>query len=185
VFSAKPPFKMLAHYRLQPDPAKDGPDVGLYVRSKDRLYQSVDNVVDVIDPNTDKVLAAWKPGIQGGAKPIVYDHKTNHFILGSTDKKMLVLDGKDGSVIAEIPVQGAVDETVIDEAARRAYVGDKAGMIEVIDLDQNKIVDTIPSEKNVHTLAVDTKTHRVFVYRNESNKVDVFEFAPARKMSKS
>jgi len=183
VFSAKPPFKMVAHFRLQPDPAKDGPDVGLYVRSKDRLYQSVDNVVDVINPNNDKVLEVWKPGIQGSGKPIVYDHKTNHFILGTTDKKMLVLDGNTGSVVAEIAVQGAVDETVIDERARRAYVGDKAGVIEVIDLDQNKIVDRLPSEKNVHTLAVDTKTHAVFVYRNESNKVDVFAFT--KKTSKS
>jgi len=65
---------MVAHFRLQPDPAKDGPDVGLYVRSKDRLYQLVDNVVDVINPNNDKVLEVWKPGIQGSGKPIVYDH---------------------------------------------------------------------------------------------------------------
>jgi len=48
-------------------------------------------------------------------------------------------------------------------------------VIEVIDLDTDKIIDTIPSEKNVHTLAVDPGTHRLFVYRNESNKVDVFE----------
>ena len=185
VFSAKPPFKMITHFRLQPDPAKNGPDVGLYVRSKDRLYQPVDNVVDVIDLNSGKVLDVWKPGIQGSGKPIVYDHKTDHFILGTTDKKMLVLAGKDGGVITEIPVQGAVDETVVDESVRRAYVGDKAGVVEVIDLDQSTVVDTIPAEKNVHTLAIDTKTHRVFVYRNESNKVDVFEFTSAKKMSKS
>lgn len=106
---------------------------------------------------------------------MVYDTHTNRFILGTTQKKMLVLDGATGNVVGSIPVAGAVDETVIDQNARRAFVGDKSGVIEVIDLDSDTIVDTIPSEKNVHTLAVDPGTHRLFVYRNESNKVDVFE----------
>ncbi len=179
VFSANPPFAALAHFRLRPDPAKDGPDVGLYVPTLDRVYQPVDNVVDMLDLNSYKVLSVWKPGIKGSGKPIVYDHRTNRFILGTTDRKMLVLDPSSGAVLTAIPVKGAVDETVIDEGARRAYVGDKAGLIEVIDLDQDKVVDSLPSEKNVHTLAVDTKTHTVFVYRNQSNKVDVFQMNPA------
>jgi len=180
-FGAKPPFAQTTHFRLQPDPSKDGPDVGLYVPSKDRLYQPNGPMVDVINPHSNIIVETWTPSIQGSAKPIVYDTKTNHFILGTTDKHMLVLDGDSGKVIATIPVQGAVDQTVIDEGARRAFVGDKAGMIEVIDLDTNHVVESLPSEKNVHTLAVDPTTHAVFVYRNESNKVDVFDRVQAVK----
>jgi DNA-binding beta-propeller fold protein YncE len=174
-FSAKPPFKVMAHFRLLPDPLKDGPDVGLYVPSKRLIYQPVDNLINVIDPAARKVVKTWNPGIQGSAKPMVYDRHTNRFILGTTDKKMLVLNGTTGDLVSSIQVAGAVDETVIDESARRAFVGDKSGVIEVIDLDTDKIVDTIASEKNVHTLAVDPVSHRLFVYRNESNKVDVFD----------
>lgn len=174
-FGAKPPFAQAAHFKLKPDPSKGGPDVALYVPSKDRIYQPNETAVDVIDPHSNAIVSVWEPGIHGSAKPIVYDQKTNHFILGTTDKKMLVLDGDSGKVITAIPVQGAVDQTVIDEGARRAFVGDKAGVIEVIDLDSNKVVDKLPSEKNVHTLAVDTSSHSVYVYRNVSNTVDVFE----------
>lgn len=175
VFAAKPPFAQMTHFRLQPDPSKGGPDVALYVASKDRIYQPNETSVDVIDPHSNTITSVWQPGIKGSAKPIVYDPKTNHFVLGTTDKKMLVLDGDTGKMIAAIPVQGAVDETVIDAGARRAFVGDKAGMVEVVDLDSNKVVDTLPSEKNVHSLTVDPVSHSVYVYRNESNKVDVFE----------
>lgn len=174
VFQATAPFAQVATFKLQPNPAKDGPDVALYVPSKDRLYQPDDNMIAVIDPHTNKVLAVWDPGIKGQAKPIVYDAKTNHFVLGTTDLKMLVLDADSGKVLASIPVKGKVDETVIDEGLRRAYVGDKAGVIEVIDLDTNAVVGALPSEQNVHTLAVDPTSHAVYVYRNESNKVDVF-----------
>jgi len=175
VFRAKQPFERVAHYKLSPDPAKDGPDVGLYVASKNWLVQPVDNVVDIISPTTNKIVAVWKPGIEGSIKAIVYDHKTDRFIVGTGDLKMLVLDGKSGKLITTIQVKGKVDETAIDEKARRAFIGDKAGVIEVIDLDHNKIVDALPSEANVHTLTVDPKTHTVYVYRNEGNKVDVFE----------
>ncbi|MGL4967397.1 MAG: YncE family protein [Inquilinus sp.] len=174
VFSATAPFKEVGHFRLQPDPAKNGPDVALYVARTGRIYQPDDNVVDVIDPRSRKVVAVWRPGIQGSAKPMVFDGKTGHLLLGTTDKQMLVLDSRSGKVVTAIPVRGSVDETAIDEGARRAFVGDKDGVIEVIDLDTNKLVDQIASEKNVHTLTVDPKTHAVFVYRNESNKVDVF-----------
>ena len=179
LFAAVSPFAAKGHFRLQPDPAKNGPDVGTYVAALGHIYQPVDTVVDVIDPVAGGVAAVWKPGIKGSGKPMVYDARTGHFVMGTTDKKMLVLDAKTGAVVATIPVAGAVDETVIDEGSRRAFVGDKAGKIEVIDLDQNKVVDTLPSEKNVHTLAVDPQTHRVFVYRNASNKVDVFSAPPS------
>lgn len=89
IFSGQKPFGALSHFRLQPDPAKNGPDVGLYVPSLDRVYQPMDTVVDVIDPNTGTVTAVWHPGIKGTGKPIVYDQKTNRFLMGTTDKKML------------------------------------------------------------------------------------------------
>ena len=174
VMSAQAPFTVRNRARLQPDPGKDGPDVGLYVPSLRRFYQPVDNVVDVIDPASGAVVAVWTPGIEGRAKPMVYDSKTGHFLLGTVNRKMLVLD-QEGHVVATIPIAGPVDQTAIDEGLRRAYVGDKAGKIEVIDLDHDTVVDSLPSEPDVHTLTVDPVSHRVFVYRNASNKVDVFE----------
>ncbi len=174
VVKAAPPFAQVAHFALQPDHPKDGPDVGVLVPATGRIYQPDDNVVDVIDPKTNTVELVWKPDVKGDAKPMVYDPKTKHLFMGTTDKKMLVLDAATGAQVASIPLKGSVDEVAIDPTARRAFVGDKAGVIEVVDLDNNTIADTIPSEKNVHTLAVDTKNHMIYVYRNQSNKVDVF-----------
>ncbi len=176
-FDAKPPFKKTASFTLKPNPAKDGPDISAYVAQTDQILQPDDNVIDVINAKTNKIEAVWSPGIKTTAKAVAYDSKTGHVILGTSDKTELILDGKTGNVIATIPVKGAVDATVVDPGARRAFVADKAGLVEVIDLDTNKLVATIPSEKKMHTLGVDTRNHRVYVYRNVSNKVDVY--APA------
>jgi len=177
VVNAALPFALVAHFALQPDKPKDGPDVGTLAAG--RIYQPVDNVVDIIDPVANKVTSVWKPNVKGDVKPMVYDPKSKHLFAGTTDKKMLVLNASDGAQVASIPLMGSVDQISIDLARRRAFVGDKAGIVEVVDLDSNTIVNTIPSEKNMHTLAVDTKTHNVYVYRNQSNKMDVFSPPPS------
>lgn len=176
VFEAAPPFAKHDSIALQPEKAKDGPDVPALVNGK--ILQPDDNLVDVIDTQTGKLVAVWKPAVKGDTKPIVFDVKSGHLFMGTTDKVMLVLDPATGAQIGKIPLRGSVDETTIDADARRAFVGDKAGVVEVIDLDTAKIVGTIPSERNAHTLTVDPTTHRVYNYRGDSNAVDVFQPNP-------
>jgi len=176
MFDGKPPFTKISATELKPRPAKHGPDVGLYVRELDRLFQPVDNMIDVIDPNTNQIESVWDFGVKTDTKPMAYDSKTKHLVIGTRDKKMLIVDPATGKVIATIPFQGGdIDETAIDVGARRAFMGDKSGNVEVVDLDANTIIDHLMTEKGVHTLTVDPKTHRIFVYLNASNKVAVFE----------
>jgi YVTN family beta-propeller protein len=176
VFESKPPFKRLGVFDLKPQPAKHGPDVGLYVQDFDRLYQPVDNMIDVIDPNTNQVEAVWDFGVKSDAKPMAYDSQTRRLIIGTRDQKMLIVDPSNGKLVATVPFTGGdIDQTAIDVAARRAFMGDKSGNLEVVDLDSYRVIDHISTEKNVHTLTVDPKTHRLFVYLNVSNKVAVFE----------
>jgi DNA-binding beta-propeller fold protein YncE len=176
MFEGKTPFKRVKTIDLKPNPAKHGPDVALYVRELDRLYQPVDNMIDVIDPNTGAVEAVWDFGVKSDAKPMVYDSQAKHLVIGTRDQKMLIVDPATGKLVASVPFTGGdIDQTAIDVAARRAFMGDKSGKLEVVDLDNNTVIDQIDTEKKVHTLDVDPKTHRLFVYLNESNKVAVFE----------
>jgi DNA-binding beta-propeller fold protein YncE len=172
--SGKNGFKKIGSLKLEPNPAKDGPDVGILVASRGRIYQPVDNKIDVIDAKTMKIETVWDPGIKGSSKSIAYDPKTGHLVVGTTDKAVLIIDAANGKVIATIPVAGAVDQSVVDSGARRAYVGDKAGHVDVIDLDANTLIAPIPSDKDMHTLTVDPRTHAVYVYRDQNNKLDVF-----------
>lgn len=175
VFMDRPPFKKIGDIALTPNPAKHGPDVNLYVPTLARVYQPVDNVVDVIDPTTQKVEAVWDFNLKKEAKPMVYDSQGKHLIIGSRDKKILVAD-PDGKLVSSIPFDGGnIDQIAIDVSARRIFLGDKSGQLEVIDLDTNQVVDHLPAEKDTHTLTVDPRTHRIFVYLDSSNKVAVFE----------
>lgn len=175
VFEGEAPFKRIGNIALRPQPAKDGPDVNLYVPGLDRIYQPVDNVVDVIDPNSNQVVAVWDFNLKKAAKPMVYDSQARHLIIGSRDKKILIVD-PDGTLISSIPFEGGdIDEISVDVTARKVFVGDKVGSAEVVDLDTKQVIDHLKTEKNSHTLSVDPATHRIFVYLDTSNKVGVFE----------
>lgn len=176
-FGTTAPFTPAATIQLLPDPSKDGPDVSTYVASKDKLYQPDQGQVDVIDPHTNTIVATWQVLSSGDVKPLVYDPVTNHFLAGTTNNQMLVLDGDSGQVLATVPISGSVDETAIDVGARLAFVGDKAGVVDIINMDTNQLVGDLPAEANMHTLTVDPTTHNVYVYENGSNRIDVF--APA------
>jgi YVTN family beta-propeller protein len=176
MFDGKPPFAQVSAVTLKPHPAKHGPDVGLYVAQFDRLYQPVDNMIDVINPNTNQVETVWDLGVKTDAKPMVYDSKTKHLIIGTRDQKMLTVNPVTGELVNTMPFKGGdIDQTAIDVIARRAFMGDKSGNVQVVDLDSNTVIDHIVSEKNAHTLTVDPKTHRIFIYLNVSNKVAVFQ----------
>jgi YVTN family beta-propeller protein len=175
VFEGDAPFTRVGKIALRPQPAKDGPDVNLYVPGVDRIYQPVDNVVDVIDPNSSQVVAVWDFHLRKAAKPMVYDSQARHLIIGSRDKKILIVD-LDGTLIGSIPFEGGdIDQIAVDVAARRLFVGDKIGSAEVVDLDAKQVIDHLKTEKNAHTLAIDPATHRIFVYLDTSNKVYVYE----------
>lgn len=172
-------FAQTAVLTLQPNPSPDGPDLAVYVASKDLVYQPDGGVMDVINPHTHNIVATWNLLSTGDAKSPVYDPETNHLIVGTTKNELLVVDADSGNIIKTISVPGSVDEGSIDVNARLAYFGDKSGVADVVNLDTNQLVGGLPAEKNMHTLGVDPTTTDVYVYENYRNTVDVYAPDPA------
>ena len=180
--SATAPFTQKAVLTLQPNPSGPGPDLATYVASKDLLYQPDDKQIDVINPHTHAIVATWDVLSSGNVnvKPLVYDPVTNDFIVGTTNKQLLVVNGDSGQVINTIAVPGSVDEASIDVNGRQAYFGDKSGVADIVNLDTQKLVGGLPADKNMHTLSVDPMTTDVYVYEDNRNTIDVFAPDPAR-----
>lgn len=154
--------------------AADGPDLAVYVASKGLIYQPDGGSMDVINASTHQIVATWNLLSSGDTKSPVYDPITNHLLVGTTDKEVLVVDADSGNILKTVPVAGSIDEGSIDVNARLAYFGDKSGTADVVNLDTNQLAGTLPAEKNMHTLAVDPTTTDAYVYENYRNTVDVY-----------
>ncbi|MGH1573437.1 DUF4214 domain-containing protein [Methylobacterium sp. P31] len=172
--NASGPFTQTAVLTLQPNPSPDGPDLAVYVASKDLVYQPDGGAMDVINPHTHNIVATWNLLSSGDAKSPVYDPITNHLLVGTNQNEVLVVDADSGIIQKTIAVPGSLDEGSIDVTARLAYFGDKSGAADVVNLDTNTLVGKLPAEKGMHTLAVDPTTTDVYVYENNRNTVDVY-----------
>jgi DNA-binding beta-propeller fold protein YncE len=79
-------------------------------------------------------------------------------------------------VVRHIPIggTGGWDYLAIDSAARRLYVshGDR---VEVVDIDHQKVVGTIPKTEGVHGIAIAPELHRGFVSNGRSSSMTIFD----------
>lgn len=169
-------FTQTASYALTP--SASGPDVPIY--AKGMIYVPDGQVVDAVNPTTGSVVATSPLVSSGVVKPGVYDPVTNRFFFGSTDKEIVVVSGSGatgiGNAVGTIAISGSTDEGAIDVKARLAFFGSSAGVVDVVNLDTTKLVATLPAETGMHTLTVDTRTHQLYVYENNRNVVDVWNY---------
>ena len=80
------------------------------------------------------------------------------------------------SVIKKIPIpgQGSWDYLTVDEGARRLYVS-HGTQVEVIDVDSESVVGSIPKTPGVHGIAIAPELGRGFVSDGQSSTVTIFD----------
>ena len=167
-------FKHLAGLKLHPHPPAGTLGNGLYLPLKDRLYQPVDDVIDVINPKSLKLEHVWSAALGGRVTSLAYDAKADRLLAVGEAAAVVVIDARSGKPVGRAAIRGKAGAIATDSALRRAYVADAAGLVEVLDLDHDALVASFASEPGVHALAVDPRTHYVYVYRSRANKLEVF-----------
>src|SRR4029077_15362575 len=80
------------------------------------------------------------------------------------------------SVVKKIPIpgQGSWDYLSVDETARRLYVS-HGTQVEVLDLDSESIIGSIPKTLGVHGIAIAAELGRGFVSNGKTSTVTIFD----------
>jgi len=124
------------------------------------------SMVAVIDAKTLKVEQKWP--LAPGEEPsgLAIDTANHRLFAGCNNKLMVVLDSENGKVIATLPIGERVDGVEFDPGMKRAYSSNGDGTLTVIEekgKDAFAVVENVLTQKGAKTLAVDTKTHHVFL----------------------
>src|SRR5256712_9691169 len=79
-------------------------------------------------------------------------------------------------VVRHIPIggTGGWDYLTVDSAARRLYVS-HSDRVEVVDIDHQKVVGTIPKTEGVHGIAIAPDLHRGFVSNGRAGTMTIFD----------
>jgi DNA-binding beta-propeller fold protein YncE len=131
-----------------------------------RVFVNVEdnNELAVIDVKRNTVEKRWK--LTGCEAPtgLAIDRLRRHLFSVCGNETMVVSDADSGKVIGSAPIGKGVDGVAYDPAKNLAYSSNgRDGTITVVRATDYKVVETIPSARGARTIAVDEKTHHLFL----------------------
>ena len=140
-----------------------------------RVYvnlRSVNRIAE-IDPSTDAVVGQYP--VEG----CVFNHgmamdSEHHraFLLCGKSRALTVFATDTHHAIAHLPLPPGADVVKFDPGLRRIYAACSSGIIAVYqeqDADHFQKLEDFPVQRSVHSLAVDSETHRVYAPEQEED----------------
>jgi DNA-binding beta-propeller fold protein YncE len=120
-----------------------------------------------IDPNKLQVKATWPLAPCTDPSGLSIDRKHRRLFVGCDNNMMAVVDADNGKVLATPAIGEGVDATVFDDETGLVFAscgGD--GVLTVVKEDTPQkfsVAENVTTQKGARTLALDSKTHKVFV----------------------
>jgi YVTN family beta-propeller protein len=146
-------------------PVSDG--IGkVYVNIEDK------SLISVIDVKTLKVEKSWPIAPGEEASGLALDNETHRLFSVCSNKMMIILDAIDGHVVSALPIGDGCDGVKFDPGLKRAYSSNGDGTMTVVqefNKDSFKVLENVTTMSGSRTLAVDTRTHHIYLPSAEYN----------------
>jgi DNA-binding beta-propeller fold protein YncE len=140
-----------------------------------KVYVNLRNTNEIaeIDPATDTVLGSYPvDGCRYNHGMAIDSEHRRAFLLCNGTKTLTVFALDTHKAIAHLPLPAGADVVKFDAGLRRIYVACSSGFIAVFqaqDADDYRKLEDFAVQKMVHSLAVDTATHRVYAPEQQEN----------------
>jgi len=146
-----------------------------YDSSARKVYVNLRNTNEVaeIDPATDTVVGRYPvEGCKFNHGMAVDSEHHLAFILCSGNRTFTVFALDTHKSVAHLPMPAGADVVKFDPGLGRVYVACSSGFISVFqaqDAEHYRKLEDFPVQKMVHSLAVDSATHRVYAPEQQEN----------------
>ena len=134
--------------------------------TKGEIFVNIEDKSELtaIDPNKLEVKATWPLAPCTEPSGLSIDRAHHRLYVGCDNKMMAVVDAKNGKVLATPPIGEGVDATAFDDETGLAFASCGEGLLTVVKEQSGKYTaENIPTKARARTLALDAKTHNVFV----------------------
>jgi DNA-binding beta-propeller fold protein YncE len=135
---------------------------------KGRVFVNIEdkNQVTVIDSRALRVEKSWP--IAGCDEPtgMAMDRKSGRLFVVCHSRIMAVVDSETGRVVASLPIGEGVDAAAWDPSTSLAFASNGEGTLTVVKQDgpdAYHVVENAATQRSARTMALDEKTHRVFL----------------------
>jgi len=90
----------------------------------------------------------------------------HRLFLGCGNKMMVMMDSTSGKVVATVPIGQGVDANAFDPGTQLAFSSCGDGTVTIAHEDapdKLTVVQTLATERGARTMALDPKTHRIYL----------------------
>jgi YVTN family beta-propeller protein len=136
------------------------------------IYVNVENKGEEvqIDSKNLVVLAHWPLDPCKDPTGLAIDAKNHRLFAGCANKMMAVMDADSGKIITTLPIGAGVDATAFDPGTGFAFASCGSGVLTVVhedSPDKFTVVEDVPTQQGARTMALDPKTHEVYLVTAE------------------
>ena len=119
-----------------------------------------------LDPQALSVKARWPLAPCQEPSGLAIDRKNRRLFSGCDNKMMAVVNADSGKVITTAPIGEGVDANAFDPDTDFAFASCGEGVLTIVHEDtpdKYSAADTVPTQRGARTMALDPKTHHVFL----------------------
>lgn len=140
----------------------------LYVNLRDKAQVAVINTKEL------KVEALWSMSMGNANTPMAIDAEKGRLFVGCRNGWLTVLDTKDGSILAELPILGFNPDSVIyDPVTKLVFVACMNATMTVYQetvKGDYVVADFVQTKDWAKTMALDPKTHSIYIAGAQTGK---------------
>ena len=133
-----------------------------------RVYDNLEDQseVAVIDGAAHTVITNWPIAPGESASGMAIDVKNHRLFIGCHNRMMVMMDNRDGRVVATVPIGQGVDANAFDPKTKLAFAscGDGTTTIAHEDSpDKLTVVQMLQTQRGARTMALDPVTHNIYL----------------------
>ncbi len=135
---------------------------------KGTIYVNLEDAGEIVsfDAKTLAIKNRWKISLGEEPTGLALDTNTHRLFSVCHNALLMVVDSEKGTIVAQVPIGKRVDGVVFDPELKMVFSSNGEGSITVVQevsAKEFKVVDTIKTEPGARTIALDPKTHHIFV----------------------
>jgi DNA-binding beta-propeller fold protein YncE len=139
---------------------------------KGRIFVNIEDksTVVVVDSKRLEVESHWPLAPCEEPSGMAMDREHRRLFIACSNHMMAVLDADSGHVVATPPIGSDPDGAVFDTQTGLIFTSNREGTLTVVHEDsanKYRVVDNVKTQYYAKTLALDPKTHRIFLVTAE------------------
>ena len=135
---------------------------------KGHVFVNIEDTSEIVQFDSNKLTVENRWKIAPGEEPsgLAMDRKHRRLFSVCSNKLMVVVNADTGKVVTTLPIGAGTDAAGFDPETGYAFSSNGEGTLTVVhedSADKFSVVDTVPTQVRARTMALDTKTHQVFL----------------------